>query len=61
MNLKDFEQEKFAIGDIIRSAQAVINNDEVLTPKSRDLLTRPAEDRFNLMLSGVSAVANRPS
>jgi len=39
MNLKDYEQEKFAIGDIIRSAQSVINNDEVLKAESRDLLT----------------------
>lgn len=52
MNLKDYEQEKFGIGDIIRSAQAVINNDEVLKAESRDLLTRLAEDRFNLMVVG---------
>jgi type IV secretory pathway ATPase VirB11/archaellum biosynthesis ATPase len=52
MNLKEYEQEKFGIGDIIRSAQAVINNDEVLRAECRDLLTRLAEDRFNLMVVG---------
>lgn len=43
MNLKEYEQEKFGIGDIIRSAQAVINNDEFLQPECRDLLERLAE------------------
>jgi phosphosulfolactate synthase (CoM biosynthesis protein A) len=52
MNLKEYEQEKFGIGDIIRSAQAVINHDEVLQAECRDLLTRLAEDRFNLMVVG---------
>lgn len=52
MNLKDYEQEKFEIGDIIRSAQAVIKNDELLQAECRDLLTRLAEDRFNLMIVG---------
>jgi predicted GTPase len=47
MNLKEF-----GIGDIIRSAQAVINNDEVLKAESSDLLTRLAEDRFNLIVVG---------
>ena len=52
MNLKEYEQEKFGIGDIVRSAQAVINHDEVLQAECRDLLTRLAEDRFNLMVVG---------
>lgn len=52
MNLKGYEQEKFAIADIIRSAQAVDTKDDTLQSECRDLLTRLAEDRFNLMIVG---------
>jgi GTP-binding protein EngB required for normal cell division len=52
MNLKEYEQEKFGIAEIIRSAQAVNTRDEVLQSECRDLLTRLAEDRFNLMVVG---------
>lgn len=52
MDLKQYEQEKFAIADIIRSAQAIDTKDEGLHQESRDLLTRLAEDRFNLLVVG---------
>lgn len=52
MDLKQYEQEKFAIADIIRSAQAVDTKDEDLHQESLDLLTRLAEDRFNLLVVG---------
>jgi len=52
MDLKEYEQEKFAIADIIRSAQAVDTKDADLAHECRDLLTRLAEDRFNLMVVG---------
>jgi small GTP-binding protein len=52
MDLKQYEQEKFAIADIIRSAQAVNTKDEDLHRESLDLLTRLAEDRFNLLVVG---------
>jgi small GTP-binding protein len=52
MNLKEYEQEKFGIADIIRSAQAVDTKDDSLQSECRDLLTRLAEDRFNLLVVG---------
>jgi small GTP-binding protein len=52
MDLKQYEQEKFAIADIIRSAQAVDTKDEDLHHESVDLLTRLAEDKFNLLVVG---------
>ena len=52
MDLKEYEQEKFAIADIIRSAQAVDTKDQDLAHECRDLLTRLAEDRFNLLVVG---------
>jgi GTP-binding protein EngB required for normal cell division len=52
MDLKEYEQEKFGIADIIRSAQAVDTKDDTLQSECRDLLTRLAEDRFNLMVIG---------
>ena len=52
MNLKVYEQEKFAIADILRSAQAVDTKDDTLQSECRDLLTRLAEDRFNLLVVG---------
>ncbi len=52
MNLKEYEQEKFGIADILRSAQAIDTKDETLQSECRDLLTRLAEDRFNLMVVG---------
>lgn len=52
MDLKEYEQEKFAIAEIIRSAQAVDSKDETLHHECLDLLTRLAEDRFNLLVVG---------
>jgi len=52
MDLKGYEQEKFAIADIIRSAQAIDTKDDALRSECRDLLTRLAEDRFNLLVVG---------
>ena len=52
MDLKEYEQEKFGIADIIRSAQAIETKDQSLQSECRDLLTRLAEDRFNLLVVG---------
>ncbi len=40
MDLKEYEQQKFAIADIIRSAQAIDTKDDALRSDCRDLLTR---------------------
>jgi small GTP-binding protein len=52
MDLKEYEQEKFGIADIIRSAQAVDTEGEALQSEGRDILTRLAEDQFNLLFVG---------
>lgn len=52
MDLKNYEQRKFAIAEIIRSARAVNTNDNALEADCRELLARIAEDRFNLMVVG---------
>lgn len=52
MNLKEYEQAKFSLAEIVRSAQAIDTKDPDLQTASRDLLTRLADDRFNLMLVG---------
>jgi len=52
MDLKQYEQAKFSMAEIIRSAQAVDTKDQDLMSASRDLLMRLADDRFNLMLVG---------
>ncbi len=52
MNLKEYEQAKFSLAEIVRSAQAIDTKDLGLQTVSRDLLTRLADDRFNLMLVG---------
>ncbi|MGA2674202.1 MAG: dynamin family protein [Terracidiphilus sp.] len=52
MDLKEYEQQKFAIAEIVRSAQAVDTKDQALQSDCRDLLTRLAEDRFNLLVVG---------
>ena len=52
MNLKQYEQAKFSMAEIIRSAQAVDTKDQDLLSASRDLLMRLADDRFNLMVVG---------
>ena len=52
MDLKQYEQKKFAIAEIIRSAQAVDVKDGSLLSECRELSKRLAEDRFNLMVVG---------
>jgi GTP-binding protein EngB required for normal cell division len=52
MDLKQYEQAKFSMAELIRSAQAVDSKDQDLLSASRDLLMRLADDRFNLMLVG---------
>jgi GTP-binding protein EngB required for normal cell division len=52
MNLKEYEQAKFSLAEIVRTAQAIDTKDQDLQSSSRDLLTRLADDRFNLMLVG---------
>jgi GTP-binding protein EngB required for normal cell division len=52
MDLKQYEQTKFSMGEIVRSAQAVDTKDSDLQSAARDLSMRLADDRFNLMLVG---------
>ena len=52
MDLKQYEQKKFALAEIIRSAQAVDTKDGDLLSASRDLQARLAEDLFNLLVVG---------
>jgi small GTP-binding protein len=52
MDLKQYEQKKFALAEIIRSAQAVDTKDGDLLSAARDLHARLAEDRFNLLVVG---------
>jgi small GTP-binding protein len=52
MDLKQYEQRKFALAEIIRSTQAVDTKDGTLLSEARDLHARLAEDRFNLLVVG---------
>ncbi|MGB8478527.1 MAG: dynamin family protein [Acidobacteriaceae bacterium] len=52
MDLKEYEQKKFAIAEVIRSALAIDSKDETLLSECRDLQARLAEDRFNLLVVG---------
>jgi len=52
MDLKQYEQKKFAIAEVIRSTQAIDTKDGALLAECRELLTRLAEDRFNLLVVG---------
>ena len=52
MDLKQYEQRKFAIAEIVRSAQAIDTKDGALLGSARELHARLAEDRFNLMVVG---------
>ena len=52
MDLKQYEQAKFSMAEVVRAAQAVDTKDQDLLSASRDLLMRLADDRFNLMLVG---------
>jgi GTP-binding protein EngB required for normal cell division len=52
MDLKEYEQRKFHLAEIIRSAQAIDTKDAELNRDCRELLARLAEDQFNLMVVG---------
>ena len=53
MNLRDYEQDKFAIAEILRSASVAAPKEEhEWHERSRDLFVRLAEDRFNLVVIG---------
>ncbi len=52
MDLKQYEQKKFALAEIIRATQAVDTKDGMLLSHARELQARLAEDRFNLLVVG---------
>jgi small GTP-binding protein len=53
MDLREYEQHKFAIADVLRSVSAAIPADRYdLQSRLRELLARLAEDRFNLVVVG---------
>jgi GTP-binding protein EngB required for normal cell division len=53
MNLRDYEQHKFAIAEILRSASTLACRDDRLWhERVQDLFARLAEDRFNLVVVG---------
>jgi len=52
MDLKEYEQRKFHLAEIIRSAQAINTKSTELNGDCRELLARLAEDQFNLMVVG---------
>ncbi len=52
MDLKQYEQRKFLLAELIRSAQAIDTKNNDLQSSCRDLLTRLAEDQFNLLVVG---------
>ena len=52
MDLKQYEQWKFAFAEILRGLRAVDANDGTLSSGCVSLLTRLAEDKFNLVVVG---------
>lgn len=53
MDLRDYEQDKFAIADILRSVSVIGPKEERnFQERLRDLFIRLAEDRFNLVVVG---------
>ncbi|MGB6132788.1 MAG: dynamin family protein [Acidobacteriaceae bacterium] len=52
MDLKEYEQRKFHLAEIVRSAQAIDTKNTELNGDCRELLARLAEDQFNLMVVG---------
>ena len=53
MSLRNYEQEKFAIAEILRSFSHIAPRDETaLQEHLRGLFARLAEDRFNLVVVG---------
>jgi small GTP-binding protein len=52
MDLKEYEQRKFLLAEIIRSAQVIDTKNIAAQGDCRELLARLAEDQFNLMVVG---------
>jgi len=53
MDLREYEQSKFAIAEILRSASPCLpEREEELRVRLQDLFARLAEDRFNLVVFG---------
>ena len=53
MDLREYEQNKFAIAEILRSASACVPEQRTeLRVRLQDLFARLAEDRFNLVVIG---------
>ncbi|MGH9419665.1 MAG: dynamin family protein, partial [Thermoanaerobaculia bacterium] len=53
MDLRDYEQHKFAIAEILRLASTLVSRDERgWHDRAQDLFARLAEDRFNLVVVG---------
>ena len=52
MDLKEYEQRKFLLAEVIRSAQAIDTKNTALQGDCRELVARLAEDQFNLMMVG---------
>jgi type IV secretory pathway ATPase VirB11/archaellum biosynthesis ATPase len=53
MDLRSYEQDKFAIADILRSASLLVpSQNRGREERSEELLARLAEDRFNLVVVG---------
>jgi GTP-binding protein EngB required for normal cell division len=53
MDLREYEQHKFAIAEILRSVATTIPNEKTeWRERIRDLFARLAEDRFNLVVVG---------
>jgi tRNA U34 5-carboxymethylaminomethyl modifying GTPase MnmE/TrmE len=53
MNLKEYEQYKFRLAEVIRFASAIdFEHDKGSGQRWRDVLDRLAEDRFNVVVAG---------
>src|SRR6266700_4791904 len=53
MDLRDYEQNKFAIAEILRAASRAIPNERTdWRERLREFFARLAEDRFNLVVVG---------
>ena len=53
MDLRDYEQRKFAIAEVLRAASLLVSDDRTdLRECLRELFARLAEDRFNLVVVG---------
>lgn len=53
MNLREYEQNKFQLAELLRSASRTVPDEDVrLRERLQDLFVRLAEDRFNLVVVG---------